>query len=161
MGSLRELNGNPDQQSFPAATFAIEGEIPEAQCTEAVIQADDAITRNIPFADLEDPGAFAGFALTDKFCHITASVGGITGVFIITGHDDDFLFLAGNPGNGNPVSYYISNGGQLETTRDLNSFAAFIDQNGGAYTIKGGVLYTDMTSVALEPACSIVFDPLP
>lgn len=160
MGSLKDIANQGNRGTFPGATFEIVGEVPESQCSEAKIQGDNAITRPPAFQDLQDPGAFTGFALTGKICHITASVGGNTGDFNITGHDNDFVFLATNPGAGDPVEYHISDGGTLIITRDLKSFSEFIETAGYAYTIKGGKLYTNIPSPELQPACSILFDPL-
>lgn len=160
MGHIKDIANQPNLHTFPGATFEIEDEPPEAQCSEALIEGDSAVTRPIPFSDLQDNGAFAGFALAGKVCHITASVGGNTGDFDIGGNDNDFLFLNQNPGTGNPVEYYVSNGGALILTRTMQSFATFIDTAGYSYTIKGGKLYTNIPSAALQPACSILFAPL-
>lgn len=160
MGSLRRLDANVDIQSFPGAHFVINNDVPAAQCSEAQIEGDDAETRSVPSNRLIDTGAFVGFDLTGKICHITASIGGNTGDFDITSNDDNTLFLLQNPGTGDPVTYYITDGGELILTRNETSFATFIHAAGYAYTFKGGKLYTNMPSGQLKEACTILFDPI-
>ncbi len=160
MGSIRRLDSNVDIQTFPGAKFEIVGDVPAPQCSEAKIEGDSAITRAIPFSDLTDAGAFAGYALVGKVCHITASVGGNTGDFDINFQDDNQIAFTTNPGAGDPVEYYISDGGALILTRNVTSFASYIHAAGYAYTIKGGNLYTNMPNGQLKDACSILFDPL-
>ncbi|MBA7695240.1 hypothetical protein ES703_103862 [subsurface metagenome] len=160
MGYIRRLDSNVDIQAFPGAHFEIAGEVPAPQCSEAKIEGDDARTTLVPAKRLHDIGAFVGWDLTDKVCHITASVGGNTGDFDIEWNSDDTLAITQNPGAGDPVSYFITNGGELILTRNIPSFAKFIHAAGYAYTIKGGKLYTDMPNGQLKDACTILFDPL-
>ena len=160
MGFLKDIQSNLDPQAFPGATFVIEGEPPEEQCSEAKIEGVDATTRSPPFNELKDIGAFTGFNLVGKKCTIIVSPTGNTGTFDIDWNDDDYLEFAPNPGNSVDVEYYIHNGGSLIITRDVPSFAAFIHTAGYAYTIKGNKLYTNIPSNLLQPACSILFDPL-
>ena len=159
MGYIKDITNQPKLQVFPGATFEIEGDVPLSQCSEAKIEDDDAVTTTA-VQDLIDTGAFAGFALAGKKCTITASVGGNTGTFDIAFNDDNQLLLTQDPGDGNPVTYYIHNGGALILARDMESFAAFIHEAGYPYTIKGGKLYTSMPSNLLAAACTILFDPL-
>lgn len=160
MGSLKDILNQENRGTFPNATFVIEGEPPEAQCSEALLEGDNAVTTQPPFLDLVDAGAFAGHNLVGKVCHIIASVGGNTGNFNIIINDDDSVVFDSNPGNGTNVEYYITNGGSLILTRTMESFAAFIAEAGYSYTIKGGKLFTNIPSAMLQPACSIVFNPL-
>lgn len=160
MGSLKDITNQGNRGTFPGSTFVIEGEPPEEQCSEALIEGANAVTRTPPFLDLCDVGAFAGHNLVGKVCHIIASVGGNTGNFDIILNDDDCVVFNTNPGNGDPVEYYVTNGGSLILTRTMESFAAFIFEAGYSYTIKGGKLFTNIPSAMLQPACSIVFNPL-
>lgn len=160
MGSLKNIANQPKLQTFPSSQFVIEGEVPTSQCSEAKIEGDNASTTNGLANTLTDPGKFTGYDLTGKVCTITASVGGNTGDFAIASNFDNVLFLTTNPGNGDPVTYYVHDGGSLIITRDIQSFAEFIHAAGYAYTIKGGKLYTTIPSSNLQPACSILFDPL-
>ncbi|MBA7705924.1 hypothetical protein ES703_114766 [subsurface metagenome] len=138
---------------------SIAGDVPASQCSEAKIEGDDAITSSAQ-KSLIDPGAFAGFALVGKVLNITASVGGNTGLFSISFNDDNILGLFTDPGDGDPVTYFLRNGGELILTRNIQSFAEFISAAGYAYTIKGAKLYTNIPSEFLQPACTILFDPL-
>ncbi len=159
MGSLKDIANQPKLQTFPSSTYVIEGEPPESQCSEAKIEGDSAQT--ITGANtLIDSGKFIGFDLTGKVCHIIVSPTGNTGNFAITGNGDNFLFFATDPGNSLDVGYYVSNGGSLILTRTMPSFAQFIASKGFSYTIKGGKLYTNIPPDDLQPACSILFDPL-
>lgn len=158
-GQLLKITGNKDTQEFPDAKFIIQGTPPADQCSEAKIEGDSAISAGFPDFNLTDAGKFAGYALTGKVCHITASVGGNLGDFAITGHNDNELFFGDDPGNGNPVTYYVTDGGSLILTRNESSFAKFIHTAGYAYTIKGGKLYTNIPPGQLRPACTIEFNP--
>ena len=159
MGHLKDIANQPKLQTFPGSTFEIAGTVPEAQCSEAKIEGDNAHT--ISFTkQLNDTLKYLGFNLTGKICTITASVGGNTGDFNILSNTNSALFFLEDPGDGNPVEYYVHNGASLILTRDLQSFAEFIHAAGYSYTIKGGKLYTNIPSVQLQPACSIVFAPL-
>ncbi|MBA7652960.1 hypothetical protein ES703_60800 [subsurface metagenome] len=160
MGHIKDIKSNLDPQTFPGAHFELSGDVPAAQCSEAQLEADDARTASIPVFRLHDVGKFVGWDLLGKVCHITASVGGNTGDFQISDNTDDRCDLDQDPGTGDPVSYYITNGGELILTRDVQSFADFIHAAGYAFTIKGGKLYTDMPSDQLKNACTILFDPL-
>ncbi len=160
MGHLKDIANQPNLQAFPGATFEIAEEVPQSQCSEAKIEGDDAITLPPDPGTLTDPGAFTGFALGGKFVTITASTGGSTGTFAIVINTNDSLVIIGNPGNGTNVVYYIHNGGSLILTRNFKSFGEFIKAAGYAYTIKGGKLYTNIPSVQLQPACTILFDPI-
>ncbi|MBA7588938.1 hypothetical protein ES708_31009 [subsurface metagenome] len=159
MGHLKDIKSNLDPQAFPGATFQIEGTVPQAQCSEAKIEGDSATTESVSFS-LTDPGKFVDENLNGKFCTITASVGGDPGTYEINFTSDNTLGFTTSPGDGDPVEYYIHNGGELILTRNKESFAAYIHAAGYAYTIKGGKLYTDMPSGLLKDACSILFDPL-
>ena len=160
MGHIKDIKSNLDPQTFPGAHFEIAGTVPTPQCSEAKIEGDDAQTFNAEIKRLKDVGKFAGYDLTGKVCTITESVGGNTGDFDITSNSDDFLDLIQDPGNGDPVEYYVHDGAELILTRDVQSFAEFIHAAGYAYTIKGAKLFTDMPSDQLKNACSILFDPL-
>lgn len=160
MGHLKNIANQPKLQTFPNAQFEIAGDVPAAQCSEAQIEGDDATTTTLPAFTLWHPGAFAGWALNGKTCRITASVGGNTGDFLVVATNPDFLGLGADPGNGDPVTYHVIDGGELILTRNVQSFAEFIHAAGYAYTIKGGKLYTTMPSSELQNACTILFDPL-
>lgn len=159
MGSIRRLDSNVDIQAFPGARFIINNEVPAAQCSEAKIEGNTAITTSAPDNDLYDPGKFTGYILAGKTCHITASVGGNIGDFPIIGNSNNYIEFNQDPGNGNPVTYYITDGGELVLTRDEASFAAFIHAAGYSYTFKGGRLFTDMPNGQLKNACTILWDP--
>lgn len=159
MGSIRRLDNNVDIQAFPGALFEMAGTVPKPQCTEAQIEGDQANTESDPFPKLIDIGAFVGFNLAGKVCHITASVGGNIGDFDITANMDNSLDLVQDPGLGFPVTYHITDAGEFELTRDMGSFAKFIHAAGYAYTIKGGKLYTNMPNGLLKDACTILWDP--
>ncbi|MBA7658244.1 hypothetical protein ES703_66193 [subsurface metagenome] len=159
MGYIRRLDSNVDIQAFPGANFELTGDIPAPQCSEAKIEADDGVTY-ASTDSLNDPGKFTGYDLSDKICTITASVGGNTGDFTIFANTDNSLTFFTDPGDGDPVEYYIHDGGSLILTRNAKSFAEFIHAAGYAYTIKGGKLYTNMPNGLLKNACTILFDPL-
>lgn len=160
MGYLKDIQTNLDIQAFPGATFEAAGEIPNTQCAEAQIESAVGQTFNFVAKLLLDANKFIGYDLTGKVCTITASVGGNIGDFDIDSNTDDSLNLAQDPGNGNPVTYHVHDGGELEITRDVASLAAFIHAAGYSYTFKGGKLYTNIPSAQLQPACTITFDPL-
>lgn len=159
MGSIRRLDANVDIQAFPGAHFLINNEVPKAQCTEAHIEGDSAITDVIPPARLHDTNAFIRYNLSGKVCHITASVGGNIGDFDIDSNTDSNLWLIQDPGEGDPVTYHVTDAGEFELTRNQASFAAFIHAAGYAYTFKGGRLYTNMPNGLLKDACTILWDP--
>jgi len=160
MGYIRRLDSNVDIQAFPGALFELTGHVPAPQCSEARIEGDDATTSNGLTPTLHHPGKFVLETLDEKVCTITASVGGNIGDFDIQWNDDDTLTLVQDPGTGDPVEYYVHDGGSLILTRNAKSFAQYIHAAGYAYTIKGGKLYTNMPSGQLKDACSILFDPL-
>lgn len=159
MGYIRRLDSNADTQAFPGAKFELAGEPPAPQCSEAKIESETGRTAGM-VKFLTDEGKFTGFDLTGKVCHITASVGGNTGDFDIADNDDDTLHFVQDPGSGEPVTYHITNGGELILTRNTPSFAKFIHAAGYAYTVKGGKLYTNMPNGQIKNACTILFDPL-
>lgn len=160
MGHLKDIANQSKIQSFPSSTFEIEGEVPVSQCSEAKIEGDNATTNPFPQSNLVDPGRFTGWDLFGKHCTIITNPGGNTGTFNIVGNTNDLIVLNPDPGNGGPTTYYIHNGGSLILTRNAQSFAEFIAAAGYAYTLKGGKLYTNIPSVNLQPACSILFSPL-
>lgn len=160
MGYIRRLDSNADIQAFPGALFELAGEVPAPQCSEAKLEGDDAYTVDGITKRLYHTGKFIGYDLSGKVCTITASVGGNTGDFDIGSNIDDSLNLNQNPGSGNPVTYYVHDGGSLILTRNVQSFAEYIHAAGYAYTIKGGKLYTNMPNGLLKDACTILFDPL-
>lgn len=159
MGSIRRLDENVDIQSFPGAHFIINDDVPAAQCSEAKIEGDNASTMREPDNLLLNSDKFVGYNLTGKVCTITASVGGNIGDFNIQSNTDGFLILATNPGDGDPVTYHVRDGGELILTRNEKSFAAFIHAAGYAYTFKGGRLFTNMPNGLLKNACTILWDP--
>lgn len=160
MGHIKNIANQPKIQTFPSSTFEIADTVPAAQCSEAKIEGTDATTQAEFPPALNHVGAFTGYNLSDKNCHIITNPGGNTGDFYITGNTNDRVALQTTPGNGGPTAYYIEDGGGLILTRDIQSFADFIHAAGYAYTIKGGKLYTNIPSNLLQPACSILFDPL-
>lgn len=161
MGYLKDIANQPNRQTFPGATFEIEGSVPAAQCSDAIIQGENATTDfGPPPGHLVDATAFAGFNLIGKVCTITVSPEGNTGNFPITANSDNVLTLTGDPGSSPNVHYYIHNGGELILLRDIPSFAAFIEAAGYSYTIKAGKLFTNMPALDLSQACLILFDPL-
>lgn len=158
MGFIKQLNGG-DPQNFPGAAFAAAGTVPLAQCTQALMHADDAWSLSVPFK-LFSTGTFEGHDLTGKICHITASVGGNTGDFTITFNTASAIDLASSPGDGNPVSFYISNGGGLQVQQDIWSLFSALDELGYACTIKGGILYTNAPNAVMANQCLITWSPL-
>ena len=159
MGHLKDIANQPKLQTFPSSTFEIAGQVPTAQCSEAKIEGDTATTSSITWR-LIQAGKFEGWNLAGKICTITASVGGNTGDFDIIDNTFDHLSLNQDPGDGDPVEYYVHDGGTLILTRDIQSFAEFIHAASYAFTIKGGKLYTNIPSSQLQNACTILFDPL-
>lgn len=160
MGFIKNIANQPKEQTFPSSQFVIAGDVPVAQCSKAHLEGDSAVTFAAPFRQLEESGKFVGHDLTGDVCTITASVGGNTGDFDIASNSNNALTFVQDPGAGNPVAYYVHNGGELIETRNVQSFAEFIDAAGYAYTIKGGQLYTNMPSAELAVACQILFAPL-
>lgn len=160
MGYVKDLESNPDPQTFPGAQFEQAGTVPLAQCSKAVLEANDANTDNFPNNLLADVNKFIGFDLTGDVLTITANVGGNTGDFDIINNNDSQINLVQDPGVGDPTTYYIHDGGDLTETRDIASFAAFISAAGFAYTIKGGKLYTNMPNSNLSLACQVLWNPL-
>ena len=149
-----------DVEAFPGSAFVVVQTPPPSQCSEARIESITGTTTGAPDNLPIDFGKFDGEALTGKKVTILTNPNGNIGTFGITGNDDSELTLDGDPGTGAPTAYYIHNGGSLILTRDVQSFADFIHANGYAYTIKGGKLHTNIPSIDLQPACSILFAPL-
>lgn len=160
MGHLKDIANQPKPQTFPGATYQIQGQVPASQCSEAQIEGDSASTQGAPFQVLNDFGKFVGWFLIGKKCTIITNPGGNTGTFNIVGNTNNTLSLTPDPGTGTPTAYYVHNGGSLILTRDIQSFAQFLSAAGSAFTIKGGKLYTSAPSNTLQNACSILFDPL-
>ena len=159
MGHIKDIKSNLDPQTFPGATFEIQGEVPETQCSEAAVEGDHGETGASGFI-LLDPGNFVGWNLTDKVLHITSPPANI-GDYDITDNSDDHLALAqSTPAASFDNVYFVTNGGELILTRNVQSFAQFIHAAGHSYTIKGNKLYTNIPSDQLQNACSILFDPL-
>lgn len=159
MGSLIKIGEN-NPNPFPDTKFTIEGEVPAAQCTEAKIAGLNATTSPIPDPHLTDPGAFTGYNLTGKICHITYSEGGAIGPKFIISNNDNSLEFGADPGFGSNVQYHVTDGGSLILTRNVESFAQFIHTQGYAYTFKGGKLHTNCPQGSLKHACTVIFDPL-
>ncbi|MBA7685493.1 hypothetical protein ES703_93918 [subsurface metagenome] len=160
MGYIRRLDSNADIQTFPGANFEATGDIPAPQCSEAQIEGTDASTKVVPEPQLTHIDAFIGWNLAAKICHITASVGGNTGDFTISNNTNHVLYLNQDCGAGDPVAYYITDGGELILTRNVKSLAEYIHAAGYAYTFKAGKLYTNMPNGLLKNACTILWDPL-
>ncbi|MBA7689073.1 hypothetical protein ES703_97568 [subsurface metagenome] len=159
MGHLKDIANQSKIQSFPSATFEIEGEPPASQCAEAKIES--TIGDPVPgTGNLTDVGRFTGFNLAGKKITVLAPPIEVGTYDIVFNTNDNILTTNTWTVDGPVVSYYVHNGGSLILTRDLQSFAQFIIAAGYSYTIKGGKLYTNIPSVNLQPACSILFDPL-
>ena len=160
MGFLKQLDSNADPQTFPGASFEISGEVPESQCSEARVEGDNGQFLGAPPTIL-DPGRFVGEALVGKFFTITSGLLTVPQTRQIVQQNDNALVgvppALGSCGFGD---YYVHNGGSLILTRDIPSFAAYLSNLGIPYTIKGAKLYTDATAEQLQPACSILFDPI-
>jgi len=160
MGHLKNITNQPKIQTFPGAHFEAAGVVPVAQCSEALVQGDNATTSENAFGKLDDIGAFVGLDLTGDTAVITQSTGGNTGSWNINNNTDDQLRMPVGCGAGTNVHYYVHDGAELIITRNIQAFAEFISSEGYPYTIKGGILYTSMPSNLLQHACSILFDPL-
>lgn len=160
MGHIKDIANQPKIQTFPSSTYEIADDVPASQCSEAKIEGDTAYTTSAPTRKLVDTAKFTGWDLAGKICTITASIGGNTGDFDIITNNPNLLNLVQDPGDGDPVQYYIHNGGSLILTRNIQSFAQFIHAAAYAYTIKGAKLYTNIPSAQLKNACTILFDPL-
>lgn len=159
MGHLKDIANQPKTQTFPNSTFEIAGEVPAAQCSEAQIEGDHGVT----FGDsavFQDIGAFFGFDLAGKILHITAPPANVGDYDIAFSFDNHLIIIPWAPIASNDNVYFVTNGGELILTRNLQSFAKFICAAGYAYTIKGSKLYTNIPSEFLQPACTILFDPL-
>lgn len=156
MGHIKDIANQPKLQSFPNSTFEIQGIVPASQCSEAQVQG----TGTALLQEITEAGNFIGWNLTGKKVTVTAPPAK-AGTYDIINNNDNTLFLIHDFGIPSVlVDYYCHNGGALILTRDITSFAAFISAAGYSYTIKGAKLYTNIPSVQLQPACSILFDPL-
>ncbi len=235
-GYIKDIQNQPNRQTFPTSTFAIAGDVPASQCSEAKIEGFQGRIR-AGNDILTEAGKFAGFALTGK--SVTVTLPPIdAGTYGITGNNDNEISTDHNFNDfNNNAEYFIHDGGTLILTRDLTSFARFIQsqphhvtgnagivaigfntltevgnfpddltgniltiRNGAppdlgdhlilsntldvlttdftftvarpdtlytvnftkqsASTIKGGTLYTNISPVQLQQACTILFDPL-
>ena len=159
MGHLKDISNQPKLQTFPSSTFEISGDVPAAQCSEAQVEGNHGQTGPGGNA-LADPGKFTGWVLNGKALHITAPPANV-GTYDINNNTNDVIITVQIiPAASADNVYYVTNGGLLILTRDVQSFAEFIDAAGYAYTIKGGKLYTNIPSAQLQNACTILFDPL-
>lgn len=159
MGSIKDIANQPNTQTFPGATFEIANDVPAAQCSEAQIES---IIGQTWAADtvLSETGKFAGWNLAGKVAHITAPPANVGDYDIVNNVDNFCNLVQQTPAASVDNHYYVTNGGQLILTRDANSFADFIHAAGYAYTFKGGKLHTDIPSGQLQPACTILWDPI-
>ncbi len=159
MGYLKDIRSNLDIQAFPGARYEIAGEVPASQCSEAKIKGEHGET-HAGFASLIDFGKFIGWNLAGKVCHITNPPINVGDYDITHNVDPEIYFVQEVPHTSFDNEYYITNGGELILTRNIQSFAEFFHAAGRAYTIKSGKLYTDTPIPDLESACTILFDPL-
>lgn len=160
MGHIKDIANQPKLQTFPSSTFEIVGDVPAAQCSDFKIEGNEGYTLEANDQEFYSPGTFVGYNLIGKNLTIFPPAQNAGG-YAITNNGDDVLFV--NPflvHHEAHMIFGVHNGGELLLTRDLESFAAFIHAAGYAYTIKGGKLYTNIPSAQLQPACSIIFDPL-
>ncbi len=159
MGFIHAIT-TPDLQTFPAAVFKQAGSVPEAQCQESTLNVLGlTIVNGSPL--MTKAANFAAVDLQGKEVVVTNSTTD-DGTYNIISNTDDAVLTDHNF----TTSEALPNGAfgdvaQAYLTRDLNSFGHFIHAEGGAYTIKGGVLYTDMVNFDLEPACSDTWNPGP
>lgn len=157
MGSINKIT-QPDPDNFPGALFQAEGSVPIAQCQETQITFTGASTASDQVT-VTKVGEWAGVDLAGKKITITAPAPDAGTYNVISNTDDvvttDHTFIAGGAAGAGT----IQDAGQAYLTRDLASFARFIQAQGYAYTIKGGQLYTDCPNGTMTNACSDTWNP--
>lgn len=147
-----------DVGAFPGSNFVVDDTPPNTQCQETQITGIDglSITDDIIVSDIE---AFVAIDLAGKKITITAPPADVGTFNIISNAPNlvftDHVFIETGPN----VVYSIHDPGQAYLTRNESSFVRFIENEGRAYTIKGGQLFTDTPSPPMNTACSDTFNP--
>ena len=160
MGNIFDLASHPDPESFPDAKFAAEGDLPITQCEETQ-SLEMGCTSVGGSAILTKAGAWTGYDLTGKICTIQG-VPINNGDYTILSNTDNTLTLHTHLGQTSDLNVATCHDtGQAYLTRNVPSLIRFIENEGYAYTIKGGLLYTNCPNVPLQNACSNLWDPLP
>lgn len=159
MGYLKDITNQPNQQTFPGATFEASGTMPVIQCTNALLQGDNGQIFEFE-AKITDPGKFTGWNLVGKWFTVIFPTLPWPSQEIIWNDNDTVQGEYGWDEERNDVVYYIHNGGELQQQQTAQSLMAYVLSKGYAATMKGGKLYTDMPSAELALACRIYFNPL-
>ena len=159
MGYIKDIANQPKLQTFPGALFEQSGDVPPAQCTDAILKGDHGITDGL-IPPMTDVGAFTGYVLGGKQCFITSPPANAGTYAIIFSANDYIVLNPKAPAASNDNVYYITDGAELILTRNQASFAQYIHDAGYAYTIKGGKLYTNMPDPQLQKACVVIWSPL-
>lgn len=158
MGQVRTAKTG-DLNAFPGTAFVIDDTPPAAQCTEVQITlaaptfvpAGNAITSAVPrMTDISVIGkkaTIAGSPSDDGTYDITAETDSTITI--------DHTFV----GNDGGCAVTCHDSGQAYLTRNMQSFAKYIHNQGAAYTIKGGQLYTNIADPPIDAACTTVWNP--
>lgn len=157
MSQIRTARGS-DIQSFPAASFVIDGSVPETQCQEAQIdEVAGSITTGLD--TITDPGAFTAINLAGKKVTVTAPVGE-AGTFNVLSNTDDVLTTDNTFGATDPATAYtVHDDAQVYLRRNEDSFIRYIEANSKAFAKVNGQLYTDTADPPMNAACSDTWNP--
>lgn len=157
MGSINAID-TPDTSNFPAAVFVQEGDVPIAQCEETQITDTDPAWLHSTSTITADP-SIADIDLTGKSATIANSISD-DGTYTILAQNGQTITIDHTFAGGDMFADAVYHDtGEAYLTRDVQSFADFIHENGYAYTIKGGKLFTDCPNATLANACSNLWNP--
>ncbi len=158
MSELRSAKSG-DLRAFPGSKFVIQDTPPITQCQETQIAGDRGFTGGLNNR-LRDNEKFVGIDLTGKILTITSPPGNAGDYTVLSNIDRDIFVDTDLTTNSNDNVYTVHDPGQTYLTRNQSSFLRFIAEEDRAYTIKGGVLFTDVPDPPMEDACSDTFAPL-
>lgn len=159
MGALINLASKPSPSHFPSATFAATNEIPSTQCKEPqIVAANATTTQNQTYVN--KVGAFSGIDLAGKTVFIQFTIMD-DGTYNVLSNTNDRIYIDHTFGLSDAdMTATVKDSGQTYLTRNVSSMIRYIQSLGWSYTIKAGILYTNISSGALNPACSTTFAPL-
>lgn len=159
MGHVKDIQNQPNLQTFPDSTYEIANLAPVAQC-EAPVIVINGDPFDGPAGTITKIGGFIGHDLTDHIAHIT-NPGPPTGDYPITSNTDDVLYITTGIGfRGNVFGDIRITNPNAYILRSANSFARFFASRGDSYIIKGGKCYTNVNLATMQAACPTTFSPL-
>lgn len=157
MGYVNKVN-DPNQQEFPGAAFEVSGDAPYSQCDAGAVN-ESTPDWSIGTSIISSVYQCANYNFIGKKATISGSASD-DGTYDITAQSADTITIDHTfVGAVGAATVAIKDADGTHLTRNKASFAQFIHNNGYAYTIKGGKLWTDCPNLTLANACPVTWDP--